>query len=717
MHAVRNVRALKSQSAPPRLPGPFGAPALEQPRPPASAEDRRAAGPEWRREREQLVDALNALQRNFEGLSAILARERGEREALQQRCQSLLTQLDDARGQLKLNNIVRVELGRIQAEFASYREAMEQQGAFQVERFQEAVQELTQAKADLLVEEAQAILAAAEAEKALLEERTARQAAEARRHSGAAAVVAELERAVQRQEAEGQSLAAELAAARQALQEHSEAAGRAEAAQRAAEEQQRRLALEVQHLTAQGAEMAEGAARLRREMTAGERRSAARLGDLEEAAHCHRELLATSEAEARTALLALERSAVALKGERAAWQAADGQRRTEEAAELERQRQAWVAERAAAARRLEDALQALQEERSRRNQLEGQLEALRQQQSAAQVDTAARDTAWVDLQRRLATADNDVQRLQGEARLAALAAATADVLHAEAMARSALSLAEIVAWGEVRVAGAADRQCTAAERMQRVGAERDAALERCAVLAVQLEAAAAAAQSAEAANVLHTRAALDALEQAERAAVQQRALAGSLELGQGLWAGVTAATQRRTQQLQERCAALQVQQRADAATTAQLKAALDAAQILAEERREELEALQGGMEELRQEKALQSEAEERKLLDLRTRAAACLHKLIATEEASESAYTCLACLQVYHEPTVCVPCGHTFCNRCIDPQRDDAHDMMFCRECGSHTVAEVCPARGLDLLCGKALYRRQALAGLLAEFQ
>lgn len=42
---------------------------------------------------------------------------------------------------------------------------MEQQGAFQVERFQEAVQELTQAKADLLVEEAQAILAAAEAEK------------------------------------------------------------------------------------------------------------------------------------------------------------------------------------------------------------------------------------------------------------------------------------------------------------------------------------------------------------------------------------------------------------------------------------------------------------------------------------------------------------------------------------------------------------------------
>lgn len=122
------------------------------------------------------------------------------------------------------------------------------------------------------------------------------------------------------------------------------------------------------------------------------------------------------------------------------------------------------------------------------------------------------------------------------------------------------------------------------------------------------------------------------------------------------------------------------------------------AQILAEERREELEALQGGMEELRQEKALQSEAEERKLLDLRTRhrgrwhwggdiereiclttfsptifgrsfslrkcvqfdvtakprplslshhsplavAAACLRKLIATEEASESAYTCLA---------------------------------------------------------------------------
>lgn len=51
-------------------------------------------------------------------------------------------------------------------------------------------------------------------------------------------------------------------------------------------------------------------------------------------------------------------------------------------------------------------------------------------------------------QRRLATADNDVQRLQGEARLAALAAATADVLHAEAMSRSALSLASQASSGD-----------------------------------------------------------------------------------------------------------------------------------------------------------------------------------------------------------------------------------------------------------------------------
>eukprot|EP00668_Euglena_longa_P038760 GGOE01049834.1.p1 GENE.GGOE01049834.1~~GGOE01049834.1.p1 ORF type:complete len:226 (-),score=81.23 GGOE01049834.1:212-793(-) len=178
-----------------------------------------------------------------------------------------------------------------------------------------------------------------------------------------------------------------------------------------------------------------------------------------------------------------------------------------------------------------------------------------------------------------------------------------------------------------------------------------------------------------------------------------------------------AAGEDRQQQMEERCAALQAQQRVDAAAMAELRAEVEAAQAVADKHCSALNSLQSAMEALRQEKALQSEAEERRLADLRVRAAACLRKLIATEEASESAYTCLACLEVFQQPTVCVPCGHTFCDRCIDKRRDDAHDMMFCRECGDHTVMECCPALGLDLLCGKVLFRRQALAALLTEFQ
>jgi hypothetical protein len=40
-------------------------------------------------------------------------------------------------------------------------------------------------------------------------------------------------------------------------------------------------------------------------------------------------------------------------------------------------------------------------------------------------------------------------------------------------------------------------------------------------------------------------------------------------------------------------------------------------------------------------------------------------KLIISEEASEAAFTCISCLNVYTKPVTCIPCGHSYCLACI----------------------------------------------------
>ena len=42
-----------------------------------------------------------------------------------------------------------------------------------------------------------------------------------------------------------------------------------------------------------------------------------------------------------------------------------------------------------------------------------------------------------------------------------------------------------------------------------------------------------------------------------------------------------------------------------------------------------------------------------------------ISKLIKAEEATEGAFTCLACMNIYRKPVTCIPCGHSFCIGCI----------------------------------------------------
>ena len=128
-----------------------------------------------------------------------------------------------------------------------------------------------------------------------------------------------------------------------------------------------------------------------------------------------------------------------------------------------------------------------------------------------------------------------------------------------------------------------------------------------------------------------------------------------------------------------------------------------------------MDALRAELGTLRQERSVQREEEERRLGGLRDRARGCIQKLIQAEEASESAYTCLHCLRPFERPVVCVPCGHTFCDACVDKARDDTNDMLYCRECKAHCAHEAVAVVALDVLSGKFVYRRQVLSSLLTD--
>ena len=71
--------------------------------------------------------------------------------------------------------------------------------------------------------------------------------------------------------------------------------------------------------------------------------------------------------------------------------------------------------------------------------------------------------------------------------------------------------------------------------------------------------------------------------------------------------------------------------------------------------------------------------------------------------------------QVYERPVMCVPCGHTFCDKCMDKTRDDTTDLLHCRECGGATATECVPVQALELLSGKFTYRKQVLSDLLTD--
>ena len=79
-------------------------------------------------------------------------------------------------------------------------------------------------------------------------------------------------------------------------------------------------------------------------------------------------------------------------------------------------------------------------------------------------------------------------------------------------------------------------------------------------------------------------------------------------------------------------------------------------------------------------------------------------RVIYIEESLGSCYTCIACLDVFRDPVICVPCGHHFCRVCL-PSPCGAGD---CPECGAR-IDTVVVDEALESLSSKYEVKMSAL--------
>ena len=297
--------------------------------------------------------------------------------------------------------------------------------------------------------------------------------------------------------------------------------------------------------------------------------------------------------------------------------------------------------------------------------LERELQALRQSQGQQQ-DRAAADRAEQlreaeDLRGRCAKQREMVERLERDA--------------ATGAAREAAAQRELAA---------AQKGLAAAQKeLAATTADRDRLRDRAADLEAQLAAEAARASAARQEHAAAADVALAALQHRVAEAQQERARAeaaltetvaelkqhvlrveemeqrlqeqaGELDRARDQMDALSREAARLTTQvaeLEQRLAveadaqALQVRERDG--LVAELRSRLDEAAVATVAAHARVAELTDALAQAQAQKASEVEEEERKLLAVRERARAIIKKIVAAEEASESAYTCLHCMQVW----------------------------------------------------------------------
>lgn len=116
--------------------------------------------------------------------------------------------------------------------------------------------------------------------------------------------------------------------------------------------------------------------------------------------------------------------------------------------------------------------------------------------------------------------------------------------------------------------------------------------------------------------------------------------------------------------------------------------------------------------------------------DLRNATLSSIRCLIAAEKASESAYSCLLCFQLFKNPVTCVPCGHTFCNECLIQHPRNTQFLagsphaivtspcnFFCPECKSYSASHRVEAKSLLYLSSKFEYKKNVLRDIAKSLE
>lgn len=93
-----------------------------------------------------------------------------------------------------------------------------------------------------------------------------------------------------------------------------------------------------------------------------------------------------------------------------------------------------------------------------------------------------------------------------------------------------------------------------------------------------------------------------------------------------------------------------------------------------------------------------------------------VQRLMAAEEASESAYSCGLCLRIYRKPVTCAPCGHTFCETCFLQHPKNklraSESVRYCPECCLATNNTLVRVRALEMLSGNFTFRQKEMEEL-----
>ena len=84
-------------------------------------------------------------------------------------------------------------------------------------------------------------------------------------------------------------------------------------------------------------------------------------------------------------------------------------------------------------------------------------------------------------------------------------------------------------------------------------------------------------------------------------------------------------------------------------------------------------------------------------------------KLMTSQDGMEGIFTCMSCVDLFKDPVMCVPCGHSCCRACL-AEPEDGHPGR-CQECDEEVTAEISNA-SLDTLQGKFIFARKALTVL-----